>query len=70
MGHIRLGRLPRTRKWTQVVNLIGDKDSAAPAIAVVLKEVIIALRTSRFKPALRIGHREAISDLNGNKVGE
>jgi hypothetical protein len=33
MGHIRLGRLPRTRTWKQVVNLIDDKDSGAPAIA-------------------------------------
>lgn len=24
MGHIRLGRLPRTRKWIQVLDLIGD----------------------------------------------
>jgi hypothetical protein len=33
MGHIRLGRLPRTRTWRQVVDLIDDKDSSAPAIA-------------------------------------
>src|SRR5258706_12183825 len=33
MAHIRLGRLPRTRTWRQVVDLIDDKDSGARAIA-------------------------------------
>jgi hypothetical protein len=32
MGHIRLGELPRTRKWEQVVELI-KHDGDAPAIA-------------------------------------
>jgi hypothetical protein len=32
MGHIRLGELPRTRKWAQVVELI-KRDGDAPAIA-------------------------------------
>jgi hypothetical protein len=32
MGHIRLGELPRTRKWEQVVELI-KRDGDAPAIA-------------------------------------
>src|SRR3954454_24542595 len=35
MGHIRLGRLPRTRKWQQVVDLLeagaGVEDVAAAA---------------------------------------
>jgi len=32
MGHIRLGELPRTRKWEQVVELI-KHDGDAPTIA-------------------------------------
>ncbi|MCC7106900.1 MAG: hypothetical protein IT307_17340, partial [Chloroflexi bacterium] len=34
MGHIRLGELPRTRKWNQVVELIQqDGDAASVASA-------------------------------------
>ena len=32
MGHIRLGRLPRTRKWIQVLDLIGG-GAGAPEVA-------------------------------------
>jgi hypothetical protein len=32
MGHIRLGRLPRTRKWIQVFDLIGE-GAGAPEVA-------------------------------------
>jgi len=35
MGHIRLGELPRTRKWEQVVELI-KRDGDAPAVAAAL----------------------------------
>jgi hypothetical protein len=31
MGHIRLGRLPRTRKWIQVLDLIGG-GAGAPEV--------------------------------------
>ena len=33
MGHIRLGRLPRTLRWRQVVELLGDSDADAPSVA-------------------------------------
>ena len=29
MGHIRLGRLPHTRKWQQVVDLLGEAETTA-----------------------------------------
>jgi len=32
MGHTRLGRLPRTRKWIQVLDLIGD-GAGTPEVA-------------------------------------
>ncbi len=32
MGHIRLGALPRTRKWIQVLDLIGG-GAGAPEVA-------------------------------------
>jgi len=33
MGHIRLGRLPRTRRWKQVVELLGDPQVPADEVA-------------------------------------
>ena len=36
MGHLRMGRLPKTRRWTQVVDLLdaGSLDTGALAAAV------------------------------------
>jgi hypothetical protein len=39
MGHIRLGELPRTRRWEQVVELIKSDGSAAAVAAAALKAV-------------------------------
>lgn len=33
MGHIRLGRLPKKRGWTQVISLLSDNDSTLSEIA-------------------------------------
>ena len=33
MGHIRLGTLPRTRRWIQVLDLIGE-GAGTPEVAV------------------------------------
>ncbi len=41
MGHIRLGELPRTRKWEQVVELIkrdGDVATVAAALSGALSD--------------------------------
>jgi hypothetical protein len=37
MGHLRLGRLPKTRRWTEVINLLdtGTDDPATLADAVI-----------------------------------
>src|SRR5262245_26473105 len=54
MGHIRLGRLPRTRKWQQVVALLGADarvDRIAGAAAAAAES---ALRSAHADPAL--GH--------------
>jgi hypothetical protein len=29
MGHVQMGNLPRTRKWKEVVALVGGEGSAA-----------------------------------------
>ena len=33
MGHLRIGRLPKTRRWNAVVDLLGAADVNAPTIA-------------------------------------
>jgi len=33
MGHIRVGRLPKTRKWSQVIELLNTRDSSPADIA-------------------------------------
>ncbi|MDA1128804.1 MAG: hypothetical protein O2913_08905 [Chloroflexi bacterium] len=33
MGHLRLGRLPKTRRWTEVINLLGDPALDPPSLA-------------------------------------
>jgi hypothetical protein len=39
MGHIRLGTLPRTRKWIQVLDLIGD-GAATPEVAAATMDAL------------------------------
>lgn len=49
MGHIRVGRLPKTRKWSQVIDLLNTRDSSpadiAAATAKAAKEFIIKKST-------------------------
>jgi hypothetical protein len=52
MGHIRLGRLPRTRKWQQVVDLIGGGASTPPIAAVTLDAAKRGLANASKDPAL------------------
>jgi hypothetical protein len=33
MGHIRLGQLPKTKQWSQVIDLLDDPDVDAPTVA-------------------------------------
>jgi hypothetical protein len=33
MGHIRLGRLPKSARWSRVVGLITEDDGAAARVA-------------------------------------
>lgn len=37
MGHIRLGTLPRTRRWIQVLDLIGE-GAGTPEVVVATME--------------------------------
>lgn len=50
MGHVRLGRLPRTRKWDQVVSLLV---AGRPA------EEIAASSAAAAESALRVAHADA-----------
>lgn len=40
MGHIRLGTLPRTRKWIQVLDLIGGSARRLEVVATLSLEGI------------------------------
>lgn len=52
MGHIRLGRLPRTYKWRQVVDLIGSGAPTPPIAAAVLDAAKRRLDDASKDPAL------------------
>ena len=54
MGHIRLGRLPRTRKWQQVVGLLGGNAPLADVAAASAAAAESGLRLAHTDPAL--GH--------------
>ena len=40
MGHIRLGRLPRTRKWQEVIDLIATRANTAEIAAATLDALL------------------------------
>jgi hypothetical protein len=44
MGHIRLGRLPKTRSWDKVVSLLGDGVKDVPALADATLTAAVGLR--------------------------
>jgi hypothetical protein len=52
MGHIRLGRLPRTRKWQQVVALLGSAAEQAEIAAATLAASKRGLEGAAQDPAL------------------
>jgi hypothetical protein len=52
MGHIRLGRLPRTLKWNQVVSLIDSGASTADIALVTLDASRKGLQTASKDPTL------------------
>jgi hypothetical protein len=54
MGHIRLGRLPRPRKWQQVVALLGGSAPLADVAAASAAAAESGLRLAHADPAL--GH--------------
>jgi len=52
MGHIRLGRLPRTRKWQAVVALLGGDAPLADIAAASAAAAQSGLRFAHADPAL------------------
>ena len=52
MGHIRLGRLPATKKWQQVVALLSDNVSLAEIAAASAEAAEASLAHARKDPAL------------------
>jgi hypothetical protein len=52
MGHIRLGRLPRTRKWQEVIDLIATRANTAEIAAATLDASKRGLEQAASDPAL------------------
>jgi hypothetical protein len=52
MGHIRLGRLPRTRKWQEVVGLLGTGAATSEVAAATLRDSKGGLERASRDPAL------------------
>ena len=52
MGHIRLGRIPATKKWQQVVALLSDNVSLAEIAAASAEAAEASLAHARKDPAL------------------
>jgi hypothetical protein len=52
MGHIRLGNLPRTKKWQQVVNLIGTGAESLPVASATLDAAKDGFAQASKDPAL------------------
>jgi hypothetical protein len=52
MGHIRLGRLPRTRKWQEVVRLLGTDTGTGEVAAATLDASKAGLQDAAHDAAL------------------
>jgi hypothetical protein len=52
MGHTRLGRLPRTKKWQEVVGLVGAGADTADIAAATLEASKLGLEDAARDPAL------------------
>lgn len=53
MGHIRLGKLPRTRRWQEVLDLIGGSASSAAVAGATLDAADQELTSAAADPGLR-----------------
>jgi len=57
MGHIRIGVLPKTRKWKQVIDLLNSKESSTSDIAAeVARAAGDFLKEKRFDPSLAFSY--------------
>ena len=65
MGHTRLGRLPRTRKWQDVVGLIGAGADTADIAAATLDASKIGLerRGARPRPSSLVLDLDSVAAL-------
>lgn len=52
MGHVRLGRLPRTKKWQQVVDLVAEGGDLGQVAAASAEAVESGLRSASLDPTL------------------
>ncbi len=52
MGHIRLGRLPHTWKWQQVVDLLGEAAPVDKIASASADAAEVSLRRASDDPAL------------------
>jgi hypothetical protein len=54
MGHVRLGRLPKTRRWQEVVSLLGNEEVSPASVATAtLRAAGSHLEDMKRDPALR-----------------
>ena len=49
MGHIRIGRLPKSRQWSEIVDLIGNEQAEVSDVARAVVQLLVA-PTSRPEP--------------------
>jgi len=57
MGHMRIGVLPKTRKWKQVIGLLNSKESPASDIAAeTARAAADFLKDTRFDPSLAFSY--------------
>lgn len=52
MGHIRLGNLPKTHRWIQVISLLGGAEGSANVVAATLEAARKGLENANKDPAL------------------
>ena len=74
MGHSRIGTLPATRKWKEVVSLVAsgaDEAAIADAVMVAAAKTLVRVRDDAgFREAMRMVMQLALAGTSRNPTGE
>ncbi len=74
MGHSRIGTLPATRKWKEVVSLVAsgaDEAAIADAVMVAAAKTLVRVRDDAgFREAIRMVMQLALAGTSRNPTGE